>query len=47
MRTFENKPLSEKDMKELETLLESMKCTVIENDTTKEKLCVMSNKKDG
>ena len=46
MRTFENKPLSEEDLSELELLLAGMSSVVIENDVASKKTAVIANTKD-
>lgn len=46
MRTFENKPLSEEDLSELEVLLAGMSSVVIENDVANEKTAVVANTTD-
>jgi hypothetical protein len=46
MRTFENKPLSEEDLSELEILLAGMSSVVIENDAANEKTAIITNTKD-
>jgi len=46
MRTFENKPLSEEDLSELEIQLACMSSVVIESDAAIEKTAIITNTKD-
>lgn len=46
MRTFENKPLCEEDLSDLEALLTSMNSVLIENDAANEKTCIITNTTD-
>lgn len=47
MRTFENKPLCEEDLTELENLFANMKSIIIEDDKKNEKYCMLRNKQNG
>jgi hypothetical protein len=46
MRTFENKPLCEEDLSELEAWLATMNSVFIEDDATKKKTCIITNSRD-
>jgi hypothetical protein len=47
MKVYEDRPLTESEMQELEALFGSMSSMVIEDDKTHRKLCALTNKQQG